>query len=421
MGLENLNLPAILAAGVAAVVSLLAMARGKQNARLEARQGQLESKIKQLRLSLHLTREENETLRVSEQENARIITIFVVTLPGLIRQLTATREKRNVAPLLKRLLNVVLEPEQICIFFRSSVANTYKLAASKGLPESANLDKIEISEGEGAVGSVARLQTTMAISEIRRPRVTASSDLSSLLDGDFLAPLLDPDDQNTLGVVTVGGAMKHQASAKALLKMVADLGSVALKNAHYYRKLRMAANQDGLTGLYSKEYGTRLLSLAINDAEQRDRELSILFFDLDHFKKYNDTYGHLAGDNALRRVGQIVQEGIRDDDFAIRFGGEEFLLVLPDADKKGALIAAEKLRVLIEECEFPLAATQPGGRLTISGGIASLRTDSRMSTELIRMADEALYEAKGTGRNRIITFRASYIGGDSEQLDRLRE
>ena len=103
---------------------------------------------------------------------------------------------------------------------------------------------------------------------------------------------------------------------------------------------------------------------------------------------------------------------IRADDFAVRFGGEEFLVVFQDTDKEGALIAAEKIRRQIESFPFENKDQQPGGNLTISGGVASFPLDSRSSTELVRLADEALYLGKKQGRNRVMACRTPYISDD---------
>jgi diguanylate cyclase (GGDEF)-like protein len=163
------------------------------------------------------------------------------------------------------------------------------------------------------------------------------------------------------------------------------------------RELNRVARRDSLTGV-----GNRL---ALDEAvagllDQGDRlrpvPFALVLFDIDHFKRYNDQYGHLAGDAALGRLGEILRRATRGGDFAFRYGGEEFLLLLPDADLNGAIAAAERVRVAV--------ADDAGGlpRFTVSGGVALCDpADGRDPEPLLRRADAALYLAKRAGRNRI--------------------
>jgi diguanylate cyclase (GGDEF)-like protein len=238
--------------------------------------------------------------------------------------------------------------------------------------------------------------------------------LSRRVQIDLCAPMVDSDDQTTVGIITVGAMGRYPRNEKKMIKMVADLGSMGIKNAEYHQRIQTLANEDGLTRLYNKRFGSNQLSLGINSAEQQGQPLSVFLFDIDHFKNYNDTQGHLGGDEVLRQIGRIVQSAIRADDFAARFGGEEFLVVFHDTDKEGALIAAEKIRRQIEGFPFANKEAQPGGKLTISGGVSSFPTDSSSSTELVRLADEALYAGKQQGRNRVIPCRTPYLSAGSE-------
>lgn len=371
-------------------------------------------------LDLHGTvaqlREELETLRRSNREKEGMTRFFVTSLPELIRQINRNRDKRHIAPLLLRMVELIFEPVQIGIFYRSPAGDSFKLAASKGLPPEMHNRPLEVGLAGGSIDWVSTHQVVMAAQDF----VFASCfeagppDAPAPLVLDLCAPMVDPDTQQTVGVISVGQAAKSAQHGKTLLKMVADLGTLGLKSIEYHRSLRTLANQDGLTGLYNKRFGMDQLSLAIHRAEKRGADLSVFVFDIDHFKTYNDTHGHLPGDEVLRQIGHILQNNIRTDDFSVRFGGEEFLVVFQDTAKQGAVWAAEKIRQKVESHPFAGAASQPGGRLTISGGVATLRTDSHTSTELIRLADKALYAAKAAGRNRVLAHRASYLCGDTE-------
>jgi diguanylate cyclase (GGDEF)-like protein len=134
----------------------------------------------------------------------------------------------------------------------------------------------------------------------------------------------------------------------------------------------------------------------------------VFLFDIDHFKAYNDGNGHVAGDRLLQELAGLVERRIRRDDIFGRFGGEEFLLVMPDTAREQALAAANKLREAIARQEFPFFDTQPLGHLSISGGVASYPSNGSDAEALIRAADAALYEAKGSGRNRVLAAMGEY-------------
>ena len=353
-------------------------------------------------------------LRRMEQENEEL-SLFFVVVPDLIRQLNANRDKRKIAPILIRLVDVIFEPTQICIFYRSSGGDRLKLISSKGLPRSISDQDTQVMFSDGRIGWVAEHQMVMDT----RDFVSASSfrgespGVSSRFNVDLCAPIVDADENRTLGIITVGGLTRYPRSEKKMIKMVADLGSMGIKNAVYHQRIQAQANEDSLTQLYNKRFGTDKLALAINQSETTGEPLAVFLFDIDHFKNYNDTNGHLEGDEVLRELGKIVRSAIRADDFAVRFGGEEFLIVFTGTDKPGALVAAEKVRRTIQAYPFPHGEKQPGGDLTISGGVSALRTDSMNSTELLRLADEALYTAKRQGRNRVLACRTPYLSGSA--------
>jgi diguanylate cyclase (GGDEF)-like protein len=128
----------------------------------------------------------------------------------------------------------------------------------------------------------------------------------------------------------------------------------------------------------------------------------VFLFDIDNFKNYNDANGHLTGDQLLLELASLVQRSIRTEDIFGRFGGEEFLLVLPHTNGDQAMIVAEKVRKLIASHPFPFGDRQPLGRLSISGGVASYPNDGLDGAAMLHRADEALYLAKNQGRNRVL-------------------
>ena len=163
------------------------------------------------------------------------------------------------------------------------------------------------------------------------------------------------------------------------------------------------ANRDGLTGLYNHRYFQEALARETALCERHGRDLSLIFGDVDHFKKFNDAHGHQAGDAVLRGIAEILQKCIRRSDILARYGGEEYVVMLPDTNKEDTRILAERIRAATESHPFPGGETQPGGKLTISLGISSFPEDGRQPADLIKGADSALYAAKRDGRNMVRT------------------
>ena len=166
----------------------------------------------------------------------------------------------------------------------------------------------------------------------------------------------------------------------------------------YHEVVFRMAVTDGLTGLANRKHLDTLLVDEIARARRHARPLSVLMFDIDLFKRVNDTYGHLAGDSVLRGVAAILEKRLRPNDRLGRYGGEEFCAVLPETPAASAVRIAEELRALVEEHAF--VSDDREVRVTISVGVAALGEDMQV-LDLYRAADEMLYEAKRTGRNRV--------------------
>jgi diguanylate cyclase (GGDEF)-like protein len=177
------------------------------------------------------------------------------------------------------------------------------------------------------------------------------------------------------------------------------------------------AATDALTGLANHRSVGDTLNRMVAQASRTKAPLAAIMFDLDHFKHVNDIHGHAKGDEVLATVSAVVQSNVRDSDFIGRYGGEEFVVLLPSTSHDGAAMLAEKLRRSIEELEVP----DLDRRLSASFGVAAMPRDAVNGEQLLRAADRALYAAKNSGRNRVEVVRSSAEARDEtvedERLD----
>jgi diguanylate cyclase (GGDEF)-like protein len=214
-----------------------------------------------------------------------------------------------------------------------------------------------------------------------------------------VAPL-DLGDEGA-GLLILGKRMTdapYEAHDLALLRALADSSAIAMRNAELLDRLRAQATLDPLTGCHNRRGFDEVLATEMSRARRYTRPLSLVFLDIDHFKRVNDEFGHEVGDYALQRIGRAVRHTFRTTDSACRYGGEEFALIFPETEKDEATRLAERLRILVES--LPPNAEVPRS-LTASFGVATYPDDGQNSAELIRAADRALYQAKANGRNRV--------------------
>src|SRR5205823_2560884 len=182
------------------------------------------------------------------------------------------------------------------------------------------------------------------------------------------------------------------------MQAAADVCATAIQNARHFERARNLANVDGLTGIYNRRYFEQRILEELERSLRYYGSMALLMIDIDQFKKLNDEFGHLLGDEVLRQVSSIFEQHLRKLDVVCRYGGEEFAILVPETPGSRAVGVAEKLRKIIETWNFP-GVPRP---VTISVGVAEFPTDGRSRDELMKAADDALYLAKQQGRNRVV-------------------
>ncbi len=212
----------------------------------------------------------------------------------------------------------------------------------------------------------------------------------------------------TLGMVYVecssaGVAAMVESQAVLMLEII-EMASMAIASLNLRSRLEHQSVCDGLTGLYNRHFMETALDRELRRADRQETPVALFMVDVDHFKKFNDDFGHHAGDNILRQVARILKDTVRGEDILCRYGGEEFVAILPDLSFESALERAQQLRRVVSEAR-PDFWTDGLHGVTISIGVAMYPQHADSAETLLRAADRALYEAKHQGRNRVVTAR----------------
>jgi len=203
----------------------------------------------------------------------------------------------------------------------------------------------------------------------------------------------------TLGVLTLHSSQPNAFRESALqsLESVADICANSIQNAHYVERVKQLAYLDGLTGIFNRRFFELRIMEEIERARRFGTGMAVIMADIDQFKKLNDEFGHLLGDEVLRQVSSLFHQQLRKIDVVCRYGGEEFAILLTQTNAQQAILIAEKLRRSVEGFQFPGVPRT----VTISAGVAAFPAHGKNRDEMIRAADNGLYAAKQAGRNRV--------------------
>jgi diguanylate cyclase (GGDEF)-like protein len=204
------------------------------------------------------------------------------------------------------------------------------------------------------------------------------------------------------GVLALAGGAVSRVSpeTRAFLEPLAGQAHIVLENSRLFARIRELSIRDSLTGLFNHRHVLEMVAQAVERADRYQEPVSVLMADIDHFKRVNDEHGHLAGDALLRQLASLLGDSVRSVDAVGRYGGEEFVVLLPHTGYDEALLLAERIRTRVQSCAFRVG--ERTHRLTLSLGVFSCPSPIVSSAaDLVREADRALYRAKGTGRNRV--------------------
>jgi diguanylate cyclase (GGDEF)-like protein len=232
------------------------------------------------------------------------------------------------------------------------------------------------------------------------------------VEPDFVAPVVGMS--GIVGVLVIAGCPFSLDEERKYVSMLVDIISTALQNATMVNTGKSSASLDLLTGVSNRVFFLQRFESEIRRSGNYRQPLALLMFDIDKFKNVNDSFGHSAGDVVLKKLAEIVQKNTRSSDLVGRYGGDEFmvLMVLMASSNKDSVLAyANQLRENIASTGIMVPGNDTPIHLTISGGLAMCPADGQSTTELLRAADHALYEAKRNGGNRIFAAQSLALDG----------
>lgn len=339
-----------------------------------------------------------KSLKKEKQLNAKLRTLVDVT-SIIASSLDKSQVLKSILDQTKKLMDcndssvLLINPEENKLYFEV-VANEEDFE---------KLKNIRLSKGEGIAGTVWETGLPELIKNAGKDKnfsKKADSKLKHITKSIIAVPLVV--NNTIIGVMEAMNKHMNECFTKDDLKIFQSLAiqaAIAIENAQLYEM----AITDGMTKLFIKRYFIVRITEELSRAKRYNRDVSLLMFDIDHFKIFNDTHGHQAGDAVLIQTAKLIRDGSRNCDTPARYGGEEFALILPETNLSGALEVGERLRKQIESQEIMYDKNVL--RLTISIGVASYSVDKPKDYEdLIRMADMALYYSKENGRNRVSPF-----------------
>ncbi|ADG83637.1 sensor domain-containing diguanylate cyclase [Thermincola potens] len=272
-------------------------------------------------------------------------------------------------------------------------------------PYADKLKKISFSLDEGIVGMVAKTGQPEIVYDTKKDRrLRSMPGITQFLRSLLVVPLMV--EKKIIGVVTIGKKEPYAYGPKhmQILTILGGQAAVAMANALLYKKIEKLAITDGLTKVYNHRYFYKKFEEEYQRSQRYGCKFSVIMIDIDYFKRFNDEFGHKAGDTALFTVAKIIKTNTRNIDTVARYGGEEFAILLPETDSGDAKIVAERIRKAISETVFRIADDKPPVGVTVSIGVSSYPADTKDPQQVVELADQALYYSKEHGKNRVTVW-----------------
>src|SRR3989339_454315 len=325
-------------------------------------------------------------------------------LLGLNEKVNSFKEMETLVNFVVDEISNILQAKRVSLMKFDDKKNELYIIGSVGI-EDEYFRSVRVRLGDPIVGIVAEERKPLLIKNIEyESKFQRAKKLSYMGRSFIIVPILN--DKKLIGAINVADKMpvhgREVSFDETDLKIVCAIGrevAVALENVELYKELNLLTVTDPLTHIYNYRKFSDSLEFEFKRLRRSKGTLCIMMMDVDKFKSYNDTYGHLEGDALLSGLGEILKSSLRETDVVCRYAGDEFCIVLPDSERSGAKKAAEKIKDTVESYPFKR-------KVTISLGVAQYEPGIEQK-ELIRRADKALYESKHKGRNQVFLYDPS--------------
>jgi diguanylate cyclase (GGDEF)-like protein len=345
-----------------------------------------------------IDRRRSPGIRMDIPENSEV-TVF----HELGKALTSSLQLDQVLRTIMEKINEVLRPDTWSLLLMDQEKGElyFQIATGKGAEA---LKDVRIKLGQGLAGWVAKTGEVVVVPDTSKDsRFFGQVDAKTKMETRSIIAVPVRFREHCLGVIELINCIGEEGfSARdlALLEALADYAAIAIENARHVQRIHELTITDDCTSLYNARHLNFMLDTEIYRSHRYAFEFSLIFIDLDHFKQVNDTHGHLMGSKLLSEIGTAIKDKCRLIDLAFRYGGDEFVVLLPQTSKENAMGVARRLHKLIRETPW---LKEPGLNvgLTASVGVASYPSDSRSKAELLHLADEAMYLVKNTSRDSV--------------------
>src|SRR5277367_2943110 len=347
---------------------------------------------------------------VPEPVEATEVTVF----HELGKALTSSLQLDQVLRTIMEKIHEVLQPDTWSLLLMDLEKRElyFQIATGKGAEA---LRDMRIKVGQGLAGWVAQSGEAVVVADTTKDlRFFGQVDEKTKMDTRSIVAVPVRFRDHCLGVIELINCIGPEGFSQrdlALLEALADYAAIAIENARHVQQIHELTITDDCTSLYNARHLNFMLDTEIYRSHRYAFEFSLIFIDLDHFKNVNDTHGHLMGSKLLAEIGQAIKDKCRMIDLAFRYGGDEFVILLPQTSKENALGVAHRLHKLIRETPW-LKDTGLNIKLTASVGVASYPTDSRTKAELLHLADEAMYLVKNTTRDSVAASGVGLLAQD---------
>jgi diguanylate cyclase (GGDEF)-like protein len=319
------------------------------------------------------------------------------------KALASTLDLQKILQTIMEKISDLLQPDNWSLLMLDEATQElyFEIAIGSGADK---LKDVRLKLGEGIAGWVAQQGAPVLIEDVRNdPRFTPKIDELTQTDTQSVVCVPVKGREKILGVIELVNFVGKGSFRKddiPILKNLADYAAIALENARYVQRIHELTITDDCTSLYNARHLNFVLDAEIYRSTRYGYEFSVIFIDLDYFKQVNDTYGHLVGSRLLGMIGDVIKSHLRMIDYAFRYGGDEFVVLLPQTSKWNTLAVVKRIKDLMNSKVY-FAEEGLNVRITASFGIASFPIDGRTRKEILRRADEAMYLVKNTTRNNI--------------------